>query len=153
MILAIRHRLAVALMSAVAIFLVGAVAWGGVVTGKDSAAGPSGMGSGDCGLNPGTETTTDVPSFLRFSGGEVVAAKRARGFLSVSLNLPMTVREVMEAVRARLPASRYRELHHDYEGFEAEVFLGSADRIGIVRVLESGCETWSRMLFQVSADN
>ncbi len=151
MIPALRDRLVLALITGVAIFLVGAVAWGSVVASKDSAARPAAMMSGDCGLDLGTREPADVPSFLRFSGGEVVAVKRARGFLSVSLNVPMTVREVMETVRARLPASRYRELHHDYEGFEAEVFLGSKRRIGVVRVLKSGCDAWSRTLFQVSA--
>ncbi|MGH2734450.1 MAG: hypothetical protein ACRDKZ_02630 [Actinomycetota bacterium] len=105
----------------------------------------------ECGLsspNPALEQRT-LPDVARIAGVDIVAVDRRGKFSSASLNVPLSVKDLLDRLRKRARGVGYRVLYEDFEGFEAELFVSIDNQPGVFRILSSRCADFSRLFYQL----
>lgn len=143
----VRGALVLAVIGLVAMLVVAAFA----ASGDSPAEGGRPRSRADCGLqrpNRGLQGA-ELPAFARFRGAEIVSLDASRGFVSALLNAPMSVIDVMDAMRNPMAKAGYTIMHEDFEGFEAELFIKAKEEFGVIRILASRCRHFSTVSFQV----
>lgn len=110
--------------------------------------------SAECGL-PSPDPDLDpkmLPGMARVSE-EIVALDASGGFLSATLNVPMSVKDTLDTLHRRALAAGYEILQLDFEGFEAELFVRTRDEMGVLRIVISDCPQVSRLSVQLPKGN
>lgn len=107
-----------------------------------------------CGLPPSDPKlrANQVPGFARIPGFEIVSLETKGENVFGSVNVPLDVAALRDAVRARITSVGYPILYEDFEGFEAEIFIEVRDHTGIVRMARSRCDGFSSLSFQLAEE-
>jgi len=106
-------------------------------------------GAADCGVgrpDPKLEVS-ELPRFAQLPRAQIVKIKRLPRFTSFSLIVPLPVKEALDVLRERLEAAGLSVLTEDYEVFEAEIYLLSAENPGNIKIIASLCADRSLIRF------
>lgn len=107
--------------------------------------------SSECGLSSPNPDLSNrmLPDVAQIAGLGVVAVDRKGKFSSASLNVPLSVKDLLDRLRKRARGVGYRVLYEDFEGFEAELFVSIDNQPGVFRILSSRCADYSRLFYQL----